>query len=178
MVELMVVVAILGITAAVSLRSFTRNPTGEDARKVAGLMSTAYRTAVGGGAVRSDVALATGIKARAQIEFSVASGQFLVTVYKLVEDALPLHSSSWVPVSTAILSPDVEVYAITAAAATLPGSAPTASAFGTPITKSYFPDGTSDAFTVFLRLATNIAATRYRVVGMPLSPAPQMYRDW
>jgi hypothetical protein len=32
--------------------------------------------------------------------------------------------------------------------------------------------------TVFLRHKTNDNATRYRIVGMPLVTAPQVFQDW
>jgi prepilin-type N-terminal cleavage/methylation domain-containing protein len=178
MVELMVVVAIIGILAALTVRSFTRNPTGEAARKVASMMATAFRTATGGGPVRSDVVdgLGNPIKSRAELEILQASGQVLFNVYLLVEDALPLHTSNWTLVSSEILSPDVEVFAVSPTVVLDPGSTPTATTL--PVTRFYYPDGTADAMVIFLRHRTNSAATRYRVIGLPLNPVPQVFQDW
>ena len=174
----MVVVAIIGICAALTVRSFTKNPTGEGARKMASMMATANRTAVGGGPVRSDVvdALGNPIKSRAQLEILQTSGQVLINVYLLVENPLPAHDSVWTLVSTEILSPDVEVYAVATTVAIDPGSTPAATAL--PTTKLYYPDGTADAMEIFLKHRTNNAATRYRVLGMPLNPVPQVFQDW
>lgn len=172
MVELMVVVAILGITAALAIRGVKRNPTGGAARKVAAAMATAHRTAVSAGGVRSDIAM----RARAQLEFTTTAAGNVLTVYQLVEDELPLHTYSWVPVSGALLPPEVSIYGVTSAATTLPGA--TVSATVLPVTKLYYPDGTADATTIYLRHATDDDATRFRVVGLPLVPVPQVFEDW
>ena len=180
MVELMVVVAILGITAALTVRGLTRDRVGEDARKVAAMMSTAYRTATGGGPVRTDVSAASGLKWRAYIEFSESSGQNIVAVYQLVEHTSDTGFDA-VLVSSEILSPDTIVYSVSSTPAIDPGtSTVTASNLSTStvVDKYYFPDGTADAMTVFLKHRTNAAATHYRVLGMGLNPVPQTFQDW
>jgi type II secretory pathway pseudopilin PulG len=180
MVELMVVIAILGITAAVAISGFRANPTGSDARKVASMMATAYRTAVEGGAMTANISKAcfSSTKPRAMLEFGTG-GLNVVTVYKLIEHTADTGYDQ-VPVSAAALSTDVLVYAITnfAVSQEQPGATPTQTSLATPVTKYYCPDGSADGFTVYLRHATNDNATRYRVVGMPLSPAPQTFQDW
>jgi len=190
MVELMVVVAIIGITAALTIRSFTKNPTGESARKVAAMMATANRTAISGGPVRSDCVdgLGNPIKARAQLEFIETSGQVLVNVYVVVEDPLPLHTAPWVLVSSEILSPDTEVTAVMGTAGPPyvplpidPGTAPPLMTLPTSapgLIKLYNPDGTADPMAVFLKHRTNNTATRYRVLGLPINPVPQVFQDW
>lgn len=177
LVELMVVLAILSIVAAISIGSFRSNPTGDEARSLSSLMTTAYRTAVAGGPVRSDVATAQNMRARAQITFSEDGGHTLATVYRLVEDDLPNNTYSWVPVQHTYLHPDVTLHRVL-------DSAQIGLATGTidpgslPVIKYYYPQGNSDAMTVYLRHKTRANATRYRVVVMPLSPAPQVFRDW
>jgi len=187
MVELMVVIAIIGITAALTIRSFTKNPTGDSARKVAAMMATANRTAISGGPVRSDCvdALGNPIKARAQLEFIQTSGQVLVNVYVVVEDPLPLHTAPWVLVSSEILSPDTEVTSVMGTAGVPlpidPGTVPTPTTLpiATPgLVKLYNPDGTAEPIAVFLKHRTNATATRYRVLGLPINPAPQVFQDW
>jgi len=182
MIELMVVVAILALTAALAVTGMKSNPVGSDARKVAALMATANRTAIGHGPVRADVA-ATGVKATAELEISSVANGYLVTVYRLVENPGANDGTfNYVAVSSEALSTDTQVWALLGAAATLPtGTDPTQETdFGNSPApfKEYYPDGTAQAMTVYLRHVTNDAATRYRVVGMPLSPAPQVFQDW
>jgi len=155
MVELMVVVAILSIVTAVAIGSYRRNPTGDDARRLAALMATAYRTAVAGGPIRADVASAampTVLRERAKVTFTQEGASTVATVYKIVEEDLPSHGYLEVPVQSIALSSEVTLHAIVASAQI--GLAPgTVDAMALPDppditnTKLYFPDGTAQAFT-------------------------------
>lgn len=186
MVELMVVVAILGIVAAVAIGSYKRNPTGGDARRVAALMATAYRTAVSGGPIRADVAAAalpTVLKERAKIAFTQQGASTVATVYRIVEDDLPNHGYTEVPVQTIALSPEVSLHAVldSAQIGLAAGSVdetPLPSDPEPEFTKLYYPNGTAQAYTLYLRHKLRDNATRYRVVSLPLNPTPQVFRDW
>src|SRR5262249_8242799 len=134
MVELMTVLVILGITAALAVTSFRRNPTGSEARKVAAMMATAYRTAVAAGSGRAGVPLqrrrvlptppCSTLCARAELEISeTASGQNVVTVYQLVEHTGD-DGFDWKPVTQAGLSTDVIVAGFEASALTISGTTP------------------------------------------------------
>jgi prepilin-type N-terminal cleavage/methylation domain-containing protein len=191
MIELMVVVAIIGITAALTIRGFTRSSVGGDARKVAAMMATAYRTAMSGGPIRTDVAAANPtLRWRAVLEFSEASGQNLVAVYQIVE-----HSGDTgfdqVLVSNEVLSPDTIIFSVASTAAIDPGtSTVTASNLSTStlFDQYYCADGTTgvlvggafsvNPITAFLKHRTNDAATHYRVLGMGLNPVPQVFQEW
>jgi prepilin-type N-terminal cleavage/methylation domain-containing protein len=178
LVELMVVVAILGITAGVVFTNFRRNPTGQEARRIAAAMATAYRTAIAAGPVRSDVVTASGgQRARAQLEIDDSGEGYVVTVWKLIEDPLPSSGHQWIAVESASISSEVLITQI-ADSAQIGPSATTINAGGMPATKSYYPNGNADAFTVYLRHRRLANATRYRVVGLPLSPAPQVFQGW
>ena len=185
MVELMVVVAILALTAALAVTGMKSNPVGSDARKVAALMATANRTAIGGGPIRTDVA-ATGIRQRAVLEILGQTNGFQLTVYKVVENQLANDGTfTYVPVGNETLNQDTEVWALGDTAATLPtGIDPAQTDFTPPSpptlgpSKKYYPDGTAEAMTIYLKNKTNDAATRYRIVALPLSPAPQVFQDW
>lgn len=181
MVELMVVVAIIGIAAGLSFSMLKSDEAGSDARRVAGFMATAYRLAQAGGTVRSDVA-ASGVApcnttARTQLRVSTDTGVNLVAVWKMEEDPLPAHTCAWVYVTGVYLSDEVHVFAVTDTPVLAPtGTNPTALGTGS-VTKSYFPDGTADPFTVYIE-NVNGNGNRYRVVGLPLAPAPQIFIDW
>jgi prepilin-type N-terminal cleavage/methylation domain-containing protein len=185
MVELMVVIAIIGIAAGLSFTALKSDQAGADARRVAAFMATAYRQAQGGGAVRPDVAT-TGpagpppcnTTTRAVLRFSKVGGIDLVAVWKMIEDPLPANTCTWVYITGIYLSDDVEVWAVTDTAALAPtGSNPTQWDGAADIVKNYFPDGTADAFTVFIH-NRNGSGTRFRVVGLPLIPPPQIFIDW
>ena len=174
LVELMVAIVIIMIVAAVAVTGFRTNPTGGDARKVAAMMASAFRAAVQGGTMSAAVstACATTTKPRAYVEFGT-DGLNEVTVWKYDDT-----SSSWVYLYGAGLSTEVLVYGIADQANTLPGATVASTSLSTPVKKYYCPDGTADGFTVYLRHATDDNATRYRIVGMPLSPSPQVFQDW
>jgi len=179
----MVVVSIVGILVVLSLKGFKADPAGSDARKVAALMSTAYRQAVGGGTVRSDVAVTAGTTARARVEITVdaTTGFNMVAVWKQQELAPPDSSSNWVFVTAEYMQPDVTIFAVDNQSVLAPtgsvAASATAPSTATPIDKNYFPDGTADAFTVYVE-KRDATGTRYRVVGLPLAPAPQVFVDW
>lgn len=180
MVELMVVVTILGIVAAVAVGSYKRNPTGDDARRLAAVMSTAYRTAVAGGPIRADVATANNLRARAQLLFDRTDDSWAVTVFRVVEDDPPASGFSLVPVQTMVLDSEVTLHNIVDGAQI--GLASSAideiDDVDGEVTKNYFPDGTAQAYTLYLKHKLRDNATRFRVVSLPLSPSPQVFRDW
>ena len=62
--------------------------------------------------------------------------------------------------------------------ATLSMSATEITAGGIPAQKFYYPNGAADGFTIYLRSRYNDGLTRFRVVGLPLSPTPQVFEDW
>src|SRR5262249_61118105 len=109
--------AFVAVAAGRSFRMLRSDPAGWDARRVAGFMSTAYRLALGGGTVRSDVS-SSGLPpcnttARTQLRFSMVQGVNLVAVWKMVEDPLPAPPGAWVYVTGVYLSDDGRVDAAT-----------------------------------------------------------------
>jgi prepilin-type N-terminal cleavage/methylation domain-containing protein len=178
LVELMIVVAIISIVAAVAIGSYRTNPTGDAARSIAALMATAYRVAIAGGPIRADVATQAEVAGgRALLEFEVTpEGHTQVTVRKVVEgegDGVYTLEA----VQSIFLHEDVTLFKVLDSAQI--GLSSTAiEPGGLPATKRYYPPGSADPYTIYLRHRTRESATRYRVVGMPLSPAPQVFQDW
>jgi len=190
LIELMVVVAIVGVVAGLSLKSFKTDEAGTDARHVAGMMSTAHRLAVQGGAVRPDVVSATTPPftptppdpskfpfARARVEITLESGVHVVRVWKKIEDNLPATTHQWVAITGIFLSDETSVAGAdtTAAALTPTGTTPPSPVW--PVYVYYYPDGSADSVTTFLENKDG-KGKRYRVVGLPLVPAPQVFIDW
>jgi prepilin-type N-terminal cleavage/methylation domain-containing protein len=196
MIEMMVVIAIIGIVATLSLKSFKSDEAGTDARHVASQMATARRFATQGGAVRPDVVAAlqppnpqppvwpaSGSApdptkfpfARARLEITLAAGVQLVRVWKL-DELVPLGTFQWTYVTGTYLSDETSVAGVDRTAALTPtGAAPAAPAW--PVYIYYYPDGSADAVTTFLENKDG-KGKRYRIVGLPLVPAPQVFIDW
>jgi prepilin-type N-terminal cleavage/methylation domain-containing protein len=173
--ELMVVVAILGVMAALSLRALKTDPVGQDARKVAALLVTARRTALQGGPVRADVVADIGSRARSQITFEDDGGRTVARVWLLREFAVgasPLYE--WVEITGLALSEKTALRGVSDTADIDPGATlpdvPTAT-----VTKNFFPDGTSEAMVVYLGDADK---SKWRVVMFPASSVPTVYSDW
>ena len=104
-------------------------------------------------------------------------GSFQVTVLRLKEEAgACVEETPYI--SAALLDDTVEIYGLAPQANTLPGASVSLVSLSTPVDKSYNADGTADGFTVYLRHKYDDNATRYRIVGMPLSPAPLVFQDW
>jgi prepilin-type N-terminal cleavage/methylation domain-containing protein len=177
-VELLVVVAILGILAVVSIRELRSNPVGDSARAIASLMSTAHRLAIAGGPVRADVAVDENVLGgRTMVEALVTEGgDTRLTVYQVVEgEGDGVYTLE--PVQSISLHPDVTLFKV-ADSANLGLTAEAIETGGLPATKRYYPSGRADAYTLYLRHRTRENETRYRVVCMPFSPAPQVFTQW
>jgi hypothetical protein len=160
----------LGLTAY----AFTGDRVAEDARKIVAVMAAAHRTAVEGGQVREDVAATWGLHARAEIE--IASDA--VWVYRLVEAPLPSHDFSWEPVLGIKLDGGVTIAAVGAGAASTPGGAlPPPLGDDQHVERYYMPEGTAEAVTLYLTRKGH-DRDRYRVVGLPLAPVPQVFMGW
>jgi prepilin-type N-terminal cleavage/methylation domain-containing protein len=180
-VELMVVLVILAILAALSVKFFRSDPSANDARRIAALISTANRVAVAGGPVNANVILLTGQTARAKIEFD--GNAKTVTVYRLVENGnTPPTNYTWSPVSAMGLNNFTVIQAVGSTSELQP-SAETGhglpTALGTGLVAKYFyPTGTVDAMTVYVNDNRPNINRKYRVVTLPLQGAPQTFQDW
>jgi prepilin-type N-terminal cleavage/methylation domain-containing protein len=192
MIEMMVVIAIVGIVATLSLKSFKSDEAGTDARHVAGMMATARRFATQGGAVRPDVVTALQPPfvplptppdpakfpfARARLEITVQAGVPLVRVWKL-DELGPLGTFQWTYVAGTFLSDETSVGGVdTTTAALTPISPATPPVTAFPVYVYYYPDGSADSVTTYLENKDR-KGKRYRIVGLPLVPAPQVFIDW
>ena len=180
LVELMVVLVILGILALLSFKWFRSEPVGADARRISSLMVSAGRAAVAGGPVRSDVLAATGMTARTEIEFD--GNAKTVTVYRLIERALPSTSYDWVPMSGMGLNTFTLIQTVASTSQMQPSSETgytIPAALGTgKVDKYFYPQGTVDPMTVYVQDSRPNIVTKYRVVTLPLQAAPQTFQDW
>lgn len=179
LVELMIVVAIVAVLASTAVIAFKSDPVGDGARLVNAVLQEARRTAIAGGPVRENVAEALGIKARARVEFSTENDANIVTLYELVEDPLPAATASWEPISRAQLPRGVRIYAVANQANTLGGEAMGPALGAGRVTKDFYPNGSSDAMTVYLgHRHDEDAGDKYRVFVLPLSGLPTTGKHW
>ncbi len=182
LVELMVVVAILGILGAAAVVYTKTDKVGESARTINAIAQEARRHAVAGGAIRPDVATALGpAVGRARLEFIVVGAYSEVRLWDLVEDPLPAHTAQWRLASQATLPIEVQIYGVANVANTLPGGALPGAIGGASVSKMFYTNGSCDGFTVFLR-KKNAAATdtpnTFRVFAMPLSGNAETVKGW
>lgn len=178
-VEMLVVMTIVGVLAGVAVTSIRVDTVGDAARQVSSLMQEARRRAIAGGAVRADVAAATGITARCQIEFLTVDSVNLVRIWELVEDTSPATTASWSMLSQHELGKDVEIYAVGSTAESLGGQAVPEPLGTGAIAKQFFPNATSDAMTVYLRDRYKPDTDRkYRIWAHPLSGIPATGKYW
>jgi prepilin-type N-terminal cleavage/methylation domain-containing protein len=178
MTELMITVVILGILAAFTVSAMKNEPTVDATRKIGVVINEARRRAIGAGPIRPDVKAATGLKERVVVEFTNESGAGVARIFEAVEDATT-PTFTWRQVGGQVLPNNSEIYSVSDNAATLPGGAVPAYIGGAVVSKKFYPNGTCDAMTVFLRrTGSSNTQTRHRVFAMPLTCQAGMFKDW
>jgi prepilin-type N-terminal cleavage/methylation domain-containing protein len=173
--ELMVVVVIIGIMAALSFRSMKTDSVGQDARKLAALVVTARRAALSGGPVSPAVTALDGTRARAQLTFEDEGGVTVVRVWVLQETpggAPPVYE--WVELTGLTLGKNTALRGVSTAATLDPGGTLPTAPSGT-ITRNFFPDGTSEPMVAYLGAD---GGSKWRVVVLPAAAVPAVYSDW
>ncbi len=178
MVELMVVIAILGLASSLAVIATKHDPTAKSAREVAAFLQTARRAAVAHGPVRSDVKAATGITATQRVRFKDVGGTLSrVELYDLVEGTgatatWTFNTWTWIPNRT-------KIYGVATTANTNGGETlPTALATNGQVDMFFFPNGSADATTVYLQTRDSNKPDRFRIFVMPLSGMPTTTKGW
>ena len=174
--ELMTTVTIVGILASVAVVGVKEDREGDSARLVSNMSQEARRRAISGGPVRTAVANAGWGTARTSLVYSVTAGQSAVSLFVLAEDPEPAVTASWELVRTLNLPRETAIAGVADAAFTSQGGV-----FATivaPVTKRWFPDGTSEASTVFIKPSGDRNGTNYRVATLPLAGTPMLFSGW
>ena len=168
LIELMVVVAIIGVLASLAFTHIRPDPTGAAAHRLSTILIEGRRQAVSRGPVRADVTTALGTTARVQIELENDDDSSTVRLFTLREDDEPSTGATWVLELEQHLAPDVEIYGTALETALEPGTAaPEPLGTGTR-TLHFYADGTSDGSTTFLRRRGGNGDT-FRIAVFPLS---------
>jgi hypothetical protein len=178
MTELMVTVIILGLLTGIAVSQMKNEPTIDATRNIAAVVAEARRRAIAAGPIRADVGAATGLRERVTVELTNENGVGVARIYEAVETP-GSATYTWSQVGGQVLPDHSEIYSVGDTAATLPGSVAPAFIGGSIVAKRFFPDGTCDAMTVYLRrTGSTDPATRQRVFVMPLTCTPGTYKDW
>ena len=173
--ELMVVVVIVEIMAALSFTSLKTDSVGQDARKLSALVVTARRAALSGGPVRPDITASDGTRARSQLTFEDEGGVTVVRVWVLQENppaSVPLYE--WVELTGLALGKNTALRGVATSASLDPGGTLPTAPSGT-ITRNFFPDGTCEAMVAYLGAD---GSSKWRVIVLPAAAVPTVYSDW
>ena len=188
LVELMVVVAILGIVSALAVQVVKSDPTAKTAREVAALIQQARRNAIAHGPVRADVAAATSTTATQRVRIRDSGGKAnVIELYDLVETT-GAATYTWTPSTWSWMPQKVQVYGVDTTANTVGGETlPTALATNGQIDFYLFPDGTAgtslngngaNGTTIYLQTRAGTKKDKFRIFVMPLSGAPTTTKGW
>ena len=174
--ELMVVVALVAVLATLAWGSFRGDPRPSDvASTAANLVRQTARKAVGGGAVRADVAAVLG-KARSRLHIFTESGVQVLAVEVLEEDDVPADSL-WAERSRRAVPRGTRLTGWRASADLDGGLGPEiVLGSGDAVEIRCYPNGTCDAATLYFEATSG--ARKARTVLMPLGGSPATFAAW
>jgi type IV pilus assembly protein PilA len=175
LVELMIVVAMIGILAAVAIAGFdTRTRPVDGAQVMAGMMRETARQAVQRGEVSTELAEVAGTSAPARLVLvEHADATVTMTIQALVDDG---GSPGWLTVSTRTVGPTLHLAGTSPRAELDDGTAPDRTVSpGTQVAIECEALGVCDAITVYFTGARNAAA---RTSVLPLGGAPVPVPSW
>jgi prepilin-type N-terminal cleavage/methylation domain-containing protein len=178
LIELMVVVAIIGVLMAVAVGSMDRSASAADeASAAAHKLREASRKAIAAGAVRGDVAVANALVERARLRISDEDGRLAIILERVEEDELPSDAFGWVELSRHYVHTGVELYGYADATALDAGAVTPIPLPADDVTVACFPNGTCEPKTLFFRNAGS-DAEHMRVVVMPCNGSPIVFNGW
>jgi type II secretion system protein H len=177
LVELMVVVAIVGVLSAVAAVSLRTDPTVHDeTRAIANELREVQRLAVTRGPVRPDVAAASGETARARaFLFRDDAGRAAVAVEVVEEDPPPATTFGWREVARHELPQEIAL-AGWADAPDLDGTI-AIDPFGAERAIACYPNATCDPATLYLE-QPGVAGQQARIAMVPLGGGPIVVDSW
>lgn len=181
LVELMAVVAIMGILLAVASVSVMKDPTARDiSHRISGMVGEAARKAISGGPMTPVAIAAEGTSARTRVRmYGVAGNQTVIT--ERYDDT----SAAWELISKYNVADNVDVVGFRIAAELNNGATPNfALGGGDQVHLECFPDGSclpnepgSTGLTVYLREIDNPDRDA-RLVVLPLGGMPLVFGSW
>ncbi len=170
-VELMVVVAIIGISASLAVMVNKSDPTAKAARQLASILSQARRLAVAHGASAS-----AAITQTARVTVAEVAGHSVVKVWELNDAVSP---AVWVQLEAATLPRGVRVARMATVANTVGGETlPSALADSAVAEMRFYPNGIAEARTFYLQTRNSSKPDKYRVFVLPLSGIATTTKGW
>ncbi|MCG8417323.1 MAG: prepilin-type N-terminal cleavage/methylation domain-containing protein [Proteobacteria bacterium] len=176
LIELMVVVVIVGILAAVAVVTIDRDPTALDiAHKVAHLMRETSRKAVTSGAVDPNFFNDWGVSARTQLRVHTDAGVKIAALERLRESG-----PTWNELTRQLISPSgIDIVGYRPSTELAPPLAPPSDFLpdGHEMTIKCYPSGKCDAMTVYFE-KPGATPERARMVVLPLAGTPIVLSGW
>jgi prepilin-type N-terminal cleavage/methylation domain-containing protein len=150
LIELMIVVAIIGMLATGAVMTMTTDPEVEDeCNKIAALVNEAARQAISGGSVSPEVSQSSGVTARGALRMvNAPEGPFMRI--ERFREPVGLIDMEWVERKRVYLGKGVRVAGWSQSAELNPGSAPNLAIPLPPFTECN-PDGTCLPMTLYLQ---------------------------
>jgi prepilin-type N-terminal cleavage/methylation domain-containing protein len=186
LVELMVVIAILGVAASLAVMTVKSDPTAKTARELASLLQQARRAAIAHGPVRADLQASAGT-ATERVRFLETTYGSKVEIFDLVEGT---STASWVSNSWMWVPNRARIYGVATVANTAGGETlPSAFGVNSSVDIYFFPNGTMgtsntsgaagvNGATVYLRTRAGNKPDKFRIYIMPLSGMPTTTKGW
>ena len=178
LVELMVVVAIIGILASLAVATSSNDPKVEETANLLALrISDAAREARTAGHVRDDVATAEGDTSRTRLLITDdGDGQYFAVDLRQ-EDAEPASTSAYIEVSRSFVKPETIVFGVEEGFARTEAGTRAVTALPVPYQLDCSAAGACGPVTFYLK-TTDSVETKYRVVVRPLATMPLVMAGW
>ncbi len=178
LVELMVVVAIIGILASLAVATSSTDPEVEETANLLALrISDASREARSAGHVRDDVATAEADTSRSRLLIADdGDGQYFAVDLR-EEDPEPALTSAYVEVSRSFVKPETIVFGVEEGFARTEGGTGTVSALPANYELTCSATGACGPVTFYLK-TTDSVETKYRVVVLPMATMPLVLAGW
>lgn len=174
LVELIVVIAVIGILAALAVAQLDARPTPADAGRVmAALVRETARKAVALGPVRDDVAAAEGTTARTRLLIEDHGDRIELTIEALVEDPVASHGT-WTRLASRAIGPGLAIGGSTPRAVLEDGEGPEEGPPADAIELRCYAEGTCDARTIYFAGKRSVA----RTAVLPLGGSPVVFTSW
>ena len=177
LVELMVVVAIIGIVASLAVATNSTKPKVEESANLLALrISDASREARSAGHVRDDVATNEGFTTRSRLLIADDGDGQYISVDLRVEDPTD-PDSTWQQVAQSFVKPETIIHGYEPGVARTEAGGTVTSPLPSDYSLECTAAGACGPVTFYLK-TTDAAETKYRVVVLPLATLPLVLADW
>ena len=183
LIELMIVVAIVGVLMAVASIAITSQPSSRDiGHQVANFMRETSRKAVARGAVDPEVVAAFGISARTRMRILTDGGNgYEMLLMERLEEQPGLAPPIWQELTrryTGHTGVDIVGYKSEVIMSGGLGGPTDLLDSGDELEIHCYPNGSCDKVTVYLERGSGAATEQARVTLLPLNASPKVFGSW